>query len=103
MTNLDLTVDRSEAGALVIVEGALDIDTVHEFSAVLEQLAGERHREVAVDLSELAFMDSTGLGVLAAARSRVAAGGGTLTLRSPTAQITRMLSVTGMDRLFDIR
>jgi len=57
---------------------------------------------VILDLSELTFVDSTGLGVLAASRQRVEREGGALVLRGPRPNTVKVLAVTGLDRVFVI-
>jgi anti-sigma B factor antagonist len=56
-----------------------------------------------IDLSGVTFMDSTGLEVLLATRRRAEAAGGCLYLEDPSRRVIRVLEVTGVDRLFDIR
>ena len=57
---------------------------------------------VILDLSEVTFVDSTGLGVLAASRQRVEREGGALVLRAPRPNTVKVLEVTGLDRVFVI-
>lgn len=58
--------------------------------------------DVVVNLAELEFIDSSGLGVLVGALKRFEAAGYHLTLRSPTSAIRRVFSITGLDQAFVI-
>jgi anti-sigma B factor antagonist len=53
-------------------------------------------RELVCDLSELTFVDSTGLSVFLSARKRLKSLGGTFRLISPTPDVRRMLDVAGV-------
>ena len=51
--------------------------------------------ELTVDLSELSYIDPTGLSVLAVEQRRAAASGMTLHIASPSDFVRRMLRITG--------
>jgi anti-anti-sigma factor len=57
----EVTVEEGPDGVLLKVSGELDLVSETELNQALEQTAG---REATLDLSELAFMDSTGLRTL---------------------------------------
>ena len=62
----DVTVDDGPDGVVLNVSGELDLVSEPQLNQALERLEG---REATLDLSELAFMDSTGLrALLGAAR-----------------------------------
>ena len=51
---------------------------------------------VVVDLSELTFMDSSGIAALAIARNRMEANGDELMLTRPQPSVQRVLELVGM-------
>jgi len=57
----EVTVEDTGNGALLRVSGELDLVSEPQLNQALDQLEG---REATLDLSELAFMDSTGLRTL---------------------------------------
>ena len=57
---------------------------------------------LAVDLNGVEFMDSSGLAVLISGLRRTKEHDGSLVLISPTASVKRVLTITGLDRVFDI-
>jgi anti-anti-sigma factor len=84
---------------LVELVGDHDIATSPE---VRRALARARHVPlVVVDFSACTFIDSTVLGVLAAASRRVAEGGGRLVGRNPSGIVAKALSITGLDELLE--
>jgi anti-sigma B factor antagonist len=56
-----------------------------------------------MDLSDLEFMDSTGLGVLIGCLKRLKEADGTLVLTNLRPAVARVFEVTGLDRIFTIR
>ena len=56
-------------------------------------LSGQAVNRLVLDLSELDFLDVTGLNVIVEAQRTLATGGGTLWLRSPRPVVVRMLTL----------
>ena len=57
---------------------------------------------VVVDLREVTFLDSTGLGVLVAGLKRARENGGDLHLVATGSHILRMLAITRLDSVFAV-
>lgn len=86
---------------VVSIRGELDLAGAPQLKARLAALGGGAgHRAIVLDLSELSYLDSTGLAVLIAFRRRLGAGQ-RLALASPSAQVTRLLGLTGLNSGFD--
>jgi anti-sigma B factor antagonist len=60
----------------------------------------ERRRWALVDLSEVTFVDSSGLGVLVASRMLARELGGDLALIGPQPNVATVLEVTGLAAVF---
>lgn len=85
--------------ALVRVRGELDLDAgrAAELDAALRHAITDPDgaAEITVDVSQLAFCDSTGLNILLRAQSAALAHGRTLRLQAPNPQLLRLLHRTG--------
>lgn len=57
---------------------------------------------VVVDLENLGFIDSSGLGVLVSALRRVKERGGTLRLVCTKESILKIFRITGLDKVFPL-
>lgn len=87
---------------VVGVRGELDVYTGPSLQRVLYAIAQDAPGAVVVaDLTELTFLDSTGLGVLVGAHRRLRAAGGTLRLAGCRGPVAEILLITGLDRVFD--
>jgi anti-sigma B factor antagonist len=99
-----LTVAVDDAGGVVVVRltGELDIATAPQADAGLAQAEARSPAALAVDLSGLAFMDSSGLRVIVGALMRGRAGGWPVSLVAPTGPVRQMLALQGLDRALPI-
>lgn len=88
---------------VIEVEGSVDLATAPRLRENLVDAANRPARHLVVDLSRVDFIDSTGLGLLAALSKRIGARGGCLRLVVTTDPVRKPLRVTGLDKLFDIR
>jgi anti-sigma B factor antagonist len=70
-----LQVERTRVDGLdvLVVEGELDIATAPRMISALNEALAERDDPLVVDLSQVLFMDSTGLALLINARRRASA------------------------------
>lgn len=82
--------------------GELDMSTASKLREELVDLTAEGPAQVTVDLSELVFVDSTGLSVLIIGLKRLRQKGGDMALRSPTPATRRVLEITGLTEVFSI-
>jgi len=87
---------------VVTVAGEVDIFTAPQFKECLVELLDSGVRHLVVDLSEVTFIDSTALGVLIGGVRRVHGAGGAMTLVVTSRPVERVLSVTGLDRVFSM-
>jgi anti-sigma B factor antagonist len=64
---------------------------------------GNGGRTVVLELGEVDFVDSTGLGVMVGLLKRLRADGGELVLRGVQPATTKVLEMTGLDRVFEVQ
>jgi anti-anti-sigma factor len=94
-------VDRNGQAVIVRLAGELDLYNAHEVrEALLEECAADPERLV-VDLSAVEFIDSTALGVLIEARSKMPNRRAFL-LAAPAVETRRALEISGLDRHFGL-
>ena len=84
------------------VTGALDVTTLPRVRDQLEQAAAGRPAHLVVDLSACTFVDASALAVLLDVHRRLSRTGGVLTLRGSCPRVLRLLSLTGLRRVFDL-
>jgi anti-sigma B factor antagonist len=93
----------SEAGHYVIAaRGEIDLFTAPELKQVITDVIESGERRVAIDLSEVSFLDSTALGVLIGAVKRLRSRGGALAVVNTDSSIAKTFEITGLDQIFTI-
>jgi anti-sigma B factor antagonist len=106
MTHDELSIDlKTEDGGDTLVfrlRGSLDLATAPTVRAALSDATEKGSRHLLVDLSQLEFLDSTGLGVLIGAHRRAAERGGSLRLVVADGPISRLLNITGLVAVFAV-
>jgi len=100
MDKQDFAVERSDAGDRIIVSVRADVDlgTVDALSQALEQATRESG-QVIIDMTDVTFLDSTGVRVLVEAYRSAQRNGGALYVRGARHWVARVLEVTGVARL----
>jgi anti-anti-sigma factor len=95
-------VNSTDECALVQARGEIDIATSPRlFDALL--VAVDHCPRVVVDMSDVTFVDSTGLNVLVSGLHHARGQQGDLALVGPAGIVRNALHVTGLHRLFVIR
>jgi anti-sigma B factor antagonist len=98
----DFAVTSAYLGAnahVVTVTGELDVYTAPDLRKALGDVVREGAMDVAVDLLNVPFVDSVGLGVLVESSKRLKAKGGVLRIVCDDRRIARILEITGLDRI----
>lgn len=93
--NIKLRVERRGEVTIVWVSGVLDALALSEVSGVLSD-AQDTSGQVFVDLAEVTFMDSRGLGSLLAANARALDGAAAVHIHRPSPAVARLLNVSGV-------
>jgi anti-sigma B factor antagonist len=106
MTHDELSIDlKTEDGGETLVfklRGSLDLATAPTVRAALAEATEKGNHDLIVDLSQLEFLDSTGLGVLIGAHRRAAERGGAFRLIVSDGPISRLLNITGLIGVFAV-
>jgi anti-sigma B factor antagonist len=94
-------IERTDGSTVVSLAGELDLYNAHTVREALIACCDEAPDRLIVDLSEVKFIDSTALGVLIEARTRMPNRRGFL-LASPGLETRRALEISGLDRHFTV-
>lgn len=83
---------------VVVVKGRLDAAQAPVAQSFLDRITGR----CVVDLQELEYVSSAGLGVLLRTHKRLMAGGEGLKLINVNSHVNDIFTYSGFDKLFDI-
>jgi anti-sigma B factor antagonist len=98
---MDFEITSFESGRWLVVQPSGEIDMVN--APTLRAALVEFDRDhVIVDLSNVEFIDSTGLGVLVGAAARARKRDGEMRVVCPRPGIRKVFAITGLDAVFMI-
>ena len=98
---LEVMITVRDGVPVVSAEGEVDVSTAPRLREQLAALPIDAGR-VVVDLAEVSFLDSTGLGVLVASWKKCQEAGARLDLVVTTPQVSKVLEITRLDSMFRI-
>jgi anti-sigma B factor antagonist len=102
ISTFDVQTWRDGLSAVVQATGELDMAVAPRFRAGVDRaLEGVRRPSLVMDLTEVPFCDSVGLGILVGTLTRVRESGGRLILVVGPGMITHLLTITNLDRHFE--
>lgn len=96
-----ISVEDGEQGATVRVTGDLDLAAGDALEALVSPLIAA-DQQVDIDLREVEFMDSSGLGALIELSQLAEGTGGTLVLREPSMAVLSVLDHTQTAPMFTV-
>lgn len=99
--NLSIAIDSVEGVKVIHVGGELDVYTAPELKEILAEAVEGRDRFV-LDLSQVQFIDSTGLGVLVASQKQAQASSSDFHLVLDDPYLLKIFRITGFDGVFSI-
>ncbi|MFF8832459.1 STAS domain-containing protein [Streptomyces sp. NPDC015131] len=107
---MTLTVDEAEHGAWTVlsIQGELDLVSSAVVRRRVHDAVAEGRRDVVLDLSQVLFCDSSGVGVLIASRRLLHSCRGRLRLILPAqgavegSHVNKVLAALGVRRLFAV-
>lgn len=99
-----MRIKTSEKYSAVIVElkgNVIGGPETEEFSKLLHSYLDEGKKNIVVDLSNVKFMNSSGLGMLISGFATMKNGGGSLKLAGATEKINSLLVITKLITIFE--
>lgn len=102
-SSFSLHFSRSGRDVTVAVRGEIDrLATTTLRALLLDVVDGQGNLSVALDLSDMTFIDSSGLAVLLELHGRAVDRGGTFVLQNPRPSTARVFEIVGLNRIVPI-
>lgn len=99
---LSMHVTEHDGICTLVLKGELDMASAPGLRERLLDLFAGGVRQVVIDLAELTYVESVGLGVLVGALKRYRAAAGDLQLRGPRGQVSEVLELTSLAQVFRV-
>jgi anti-sigma B factor antagonist len=95
---LDITVEHAGSEMLLKISGELDLSTAPSLRACIDTV-DPNVPLLTIDMGEIRFIDSTGLGLLAGTHHALSSSGRRLEIQSARGHTRKLLEVTGLDQI----
>ena len=100
--DLTLVTREGDSATIVAVEGEIDVYTAPKLRDKITELVAGGAYDLVVDMKDVEFLDSTGLGVLVGGLKKVRAHNGSLQLICNQDRLLKIFRITGLAKVFQI-
>ena len=101
---MNITIDKNQRDEeiVVLVAGEIDAYTAPKLREELLSLTEAGNRSITVNLQDVSYLDSTGLGVFVGIFKQLRANGGELRLIHLSDRLKRLFEITGLSNVMNI-
>lgn len=96
--DLSIATTNDDASWQIVVTGEVDVSNAGELRAAVDRAFEASASSVELDLAQVSYIDSTGIGVLVGASHRAQETGTKLVVARPQANVRRVLGLLGVDK-----
>jgi len=98
-----IDVTRSQDETLITVDGEVDLYSSPELRKAVLKAVPKADRAVGVHLGGVSYMDSSGVATLVEGLRSANQNGKTFTLVAPSSAVMKVLELSRLDRVFEVR
>lgn len=99
---LKVWTEEAESGPVICAEGEVDLGTVDALRRAASEAVKAKPEVITFDLRRVTYLDSTGLGVLVAARRQLGNRTGSVVVITAQPAVLQSLMLTGLDRVLQV-
>lgn len=100
--SLDIKSRHENDAWIVKLTGELDISCAEELKNVFDKNIEEKFSDIRVDMSNLQYIDSTGVGIIVGAMKKLRNGGKDIFLQNPRDNVKKIFRITGLDQIINM-
>lgn len=101
---MQLDIKNENGCAVALISGEIDHHNAKEIRTQLDRyIIASRPSQLVIDLKEITFMDSSGIGLIMGRCKLMKQCGGRLEILNPQPYIRRVLRLAGIERIVRIR
>ncbi len=95
-------IDEDKKIQSVTISGEIDVYSSPKVKELLNSIIEDGYNKLYIDLENVRYIDSTGLGVLIGALKKVRENDGSILLVCTNPQIRKIFNITGLVKIFDL-
>jgi anti-sigma B factor antagonist len=100
--NFSVEVTREGGRLTIATAGELDLENVDRYCGVIEEAERSDATEIVIDLTELEYIDSSGLAAVLVAGRRSDLDGHRLFVKAGHGEVRRLLELTALDQTLNL-
>lgn len=100
--DLDIKTEQHDDRCSLTLDGEVDVATSPSLKSALVSVAEQGCSRIVVDMRNVTFIDSSGLGVLVGALRRARENGGSVHVVCTRESTLKVFRITGLDKVFGI-
>lgn len=98
--NISSKLDNNENFWVINVEGELDVSTADKLKENLHSLVNDKVIDMKIDLTNLNYIDSTGLGIMIGVLKKLKVADKEIYILNPKNNVKKIFNITGLDKIF---
>ncbi len=99
---MEIVINENENNVLVIVSGDIEMMTIKEFKEKLFEIGQNIDKDVELDLSNVDYIDSSGVGVLISLLKLQKKKGKLLKIHKVSTQVLNVLQLSSLSDVFNL-
>jgi anti-sigma B factor antagonist len=100
---LDINVRKTDSATILDLNGPFVMADAPKFKARVREALDGGAKQLAVNLSQVSYLDSSGIGAIVGAFTAVKGAGGQCRFFAPSAQVLKVLKMVRLDTVLDLR
>lgn len=101
-TQLVKDIRRTPDGTIAVLSGDVDLHQSPALHAALVELTGERPKRLMLDLTEVPYIDSSGIGTFVEVFRRVSSYKGKMVFFGLNSRVRSVFEITKLDKFFTL-
>lgn len=98
--NIEYKLNNENCSWDISLQGELDVSTADKLKKHLHNLADEKILDMKINLTNLDYIDSTGLGVMIGVLKRLKIDDKEIYILNPKSNVKKIFTITGLDKIF---
>ncbi|MDY3002676.1 STAS domain-containing protein [Romboutsia timonensis] len=100
--NIDSKLNNENGFWDVSLQGELDLSTADKLKEHLYNLADEKILDMKINLENLDYIDSTGLGAMIGVLKKLKTDNKEIYIINPKSNVKKIFTITGLDKIFKV-
>lgn len=100
--NINSNFNSEDNTWIVNVGGELDVSTADKLKEQLHKLVDEKMINMRIDLKDLEYIDSTGLGVMIGVLKKLRVNDKEIYIANARNNVKKIFNITGLDKIFKV-